>query len=150
MMGWGTTRVVVQEVGDNPPVRQAALLSLAAIEIWGFTCFDDLPPSSFPAPRAMAPSSRPPQRRSSGYGSFVLAAAGLAAATGIALWYLREHNLLDRIWGGINNRQTSRTKRSVVVIVDNVSVSLINMDPTDIAPVYRQQTTVLSRVPGIC
>jgi hypothetical protein len=70
------------------------------------------------------PSSGPTaQRRTRGYTSLVLAAAGLAAATGIALWYLRESNLLDRLWSPANRQTNNRKKKAVVVIVDDVPTS---------------------------
>jgi hypothetical protein len=69
------------------------------------------------------PSSEPTaQRRTRGYVSLAVAAAGLAAVTGIAVWYLSESNLLDRFWSSSNRRPKNRKKKAVVVVVDKVLI----------------------------
>jgi hypothetical protein len=72
----------------------------------------------------------------------VLAAAGLAALTGIAFWYLRANNLLDRLWDSTSNRRKNKTKKSVVIIVDKVSFPHMNIDPADLIAVYLQETPI--------
>jgi hypothetical protein len=68
------------------------------------------------------PSSGPTaQRRTRGHASLVLAATGLAVVTGVAVWYLRESNLLARLWTpGV--RQPKNRKKVVVIIVDEVPI----------------------------
>jgi hypothetical protein len=69
------------------------------------------------------PSSGPTaQRRTRGYASLILAVAGLATVTGVAVWYLRESNLLDQLWSPTNRRPKNRKKKAVVVIVDEVPI----------------------------
>jgi len=143
--GWGTNGVVVQQVTWLAPRAAASgCVSLAAIEILDSHALRlRRSPPSFPSQTLMPSSSGTPQRRSWGFGPLVLVSAGLAAAVGIAVWYLRG------LEGGTSNWLKSRTKKSVVVVLDNVSVSFINMDPVDTAAVYRQETAVVSRVPGV-